>query len=160
MNWLSRIKESPNYERIKNSLEFRAQWRGALTVWIFTAVMLLFYGVFGTGSSARGVVGFVIVILFMIPYSLYYVYRVAVLFWKLHCWSFCEAVLDKPHLGGKGGAWFTFTVRDRSGRELVKDTSHIFGNVSDPVFEDCVNKRALIGYNSESDTVAVIQILP
>ena len=160
MHWLSQIKESPNYERIKKSLEFRAQRRDALTVWIFTAVMLLIFGAFGTGSSARGVIGFVMVILLMIPYSLYYVYRLAVLFWKIDHWVFSEALLDKPHLGGKGGAWFTVTLRDRSGREIVKDTPHIFGNVSDPVFEECVNKRALVGYNSETDTVAVIQILP
>ena len=125
-----------------------------------TAIMLLIYGAIGSGGSARGVAGFVMVILVMIPYSLDYVYRLAVLFWKIDHWVFSEAVLDKPHLGGKGGAWFTVTIRDRSGREIVKDTSHIFGNVSEPVFEECVNKRALRGYNSETDTVAVIHILP
>ena len=160
MHGLSQIKESPHYERIKNSLEFRAQRRSALVVWICTAIMLLIYGAIGSGGTARGVAGFVMVILFMIPYSLYYVYRLTVLFWKIDHWVFSEAVLDKPHLGGKGGAWFTVTIRDRSGREIVKETSHIFGNVSEPVFEECVNKRALMGYNSETDTVAVIHILP
>ena len=50
----------------------------------------------------------------------------------------------------------TVTVRDRSGRELEKETSHIFGTASDPVFEDYVNCRVLIGYHDERDTVAVI----
>jgi hypothetical protein len=160
MNRISQIKESPNYGRIKNSLEFRAQRHGALIVWIFTAVMLLVASIAGVGNSARGVMSFILLILFMVTYSLYYVYRLAVLFWKIDHWVFSETLLDKPHQWRKGGAWFTVTLRDRSGREIVKDTSHIFGNVSDPVFEDCVNKRALVGYNSETDTVAVIQILP
>ena len=100
-----------------------------------------------------------IIVLFMIPYSLYYVYRVGVLFWKIERWAFSETTLDRPHLGYKDGAWFTVTVRDRSGRELEKETSHIFGTASDPVFEDYVNSRVLIGYHDESDTVAVIQKL-
>ena len=159
MLWLQKIKDSPNYPRIKNSVELKAQRRNALFVWIVTAVMLLIAAVAGVGKSAKSTVSFVIIVLFMIPYSLYYVYRVGVLFWKIERWTFSETTLDRPHLGYKDGAWFTVTVRDRSGRELEKETSHIFGTASDPVFEDYVNSRVLIGYHDESDTVAVIQNL-
>ncbi len=159
MLWLQKIKDSPNYPRIKNSLEFKTQRRHALFVWIATAAMLLIAAVAGVGSSAKSTMAFVMLIVFAVPYSLYYVYRVGVLFWKMERWAFSETTLDRPHLGYKGGAWFTVTVRDRSGRELEKETSHIFGTSSDPVFEDYVNRRVLIGYHDESDTVAVIQKL-
>ena len=160
MHWLSQIKESPNSERIKKSLEFRATRRDALVVWIATAALLLLSGAGLSGGRAKTMASFVVTILLMVPFSLYYVYRFVILFVRIERWTFTEAVLDKPHMGTKGSAYFTVTVRDRSGRELQRDTSNIFGRSFDPVFEDCVNKRALIGYNSESDTVAVIQILP
>ena len=159
MLWLQKLKDSPNYPRIRNSVELKAQLRQALFVWIATAVMLLLAALVGVGKTPKSTVSFVIIVLFMVPYSLYYVYRVGVLFWKIECWTFSETTLDRPHLGYKNAACFTVTVRDRSGRELEKETSHIFGTASDPVFEDYVNRRVLIGYNEETELVAVIQKL-
>ena len=156
MLWLQKIKDSPNYDRIRNSVEFKAQRRHALFVWIVTAVLLLLTALTGVGKSPKSTVAFLMTAFFMIPYSLYYVYRVGVLYWKMERWAFSETTLDRPDLGYKSAAWFTVTVRDRSGRELEKETSHIFGTASDPVFEDYVNCRVLIGYHDESDTVAVI----
>ena len=120
MLWLQKIKDSPNYPRIKNSVELKAQRRNALLVWIVTAVLLLLTALTGVGKSPKSTVAFLMTAFFMIPYSLYYVYRVGVLFWKIERWAFSETTLDRPHLGYKSSAWFTVTVRDRSGRELEK----------------------------------------
>lgn len=160
MLWLQKLKDSPNYPRIRNSVELKAQLRQALFVWIATAVMLLLAALAGVGKTPKSTVSFVIIVLFMIPYSLYYVYRVGILFWKIERWTFSEATLDRPHLGYKNSACFTVTVRDRSGRELQRDTTNIFGSISEPVFDDCVNKRVLVGYHDETDTVAIIRFLP
>ena len=160
MNWLPRIKESPNYDRLIQSVEFRATRRDALVVWIATAALLLLSGAGLSGGRAKTMASFVVTILLMVPFSLYYVYRFVILFVRIERWTFTEAVLDKPHMGSRGSAYFTVTVRDRSGRELQRDTSSLFHSYSEPCFDDCVNKTALIGYNDETDTVAVIQILP
>ena len=160
MHWLQKIKESPNYDRIRNSVEFKAQRRHALFVWIATAALLLLVGLTGVDGSAKNVMSFVVLILLAVPYSLYYVYRVGVLFWKIDRWAFSETILDRPHLGYKSSAWFTVTVRDRSGRELEKETSHIFSTTAEPIFEEYVNQRVLIAYHDETDTVAVIKICP
>lgn len=159
MLWLQRIKDSPNYPRIKNSVEFKAQRRHALFVWICTAAVLLLAVLTGPGKNPKSTVSLAIMLPFVILYSLYYVYRVGVLFWKMERWSFSETTLDRPHMGYKSGAWFTVTVRDRSGRELEKETSKIFSTGAGPIFEDYVNRRVLIAYNDETDTVAVIRKL-
>ena len=159
MDWLSRIKESPNYDRLIHSVEFRAIRRDALIVWIATAALLLLSGAGLSGGRAKTMASFVVTVLLMVPYSLYFVYRLVILFVHIQRWTFTEAVLDKPHMGNKGSAYFTVTVRDRSGRELQRDTANIFGRSFDPVFEECVNQKALIGYNDKTDTIVVIKIL-
>ena len=159
MLWLQKIKDSPNYPRIRNSVEFKAQRRHALFVWIVTAAVLLLAALTGPGKNPKSMVSLAIMLPFVILYSLYYVYRVGVLFWKMERWSFSETTLDRPHMGYKSGAWFTVTVRDRSGRELEKETSKIFSTATEPIFEDYVNHKVLVGYNDETDTVAVIRKL-
>lgn len=163
MDWFSRIKESPNYERLKHSLEYRHLRKQAILSGSFSAVFILLVALTGLPNStmgAKSVMAFVMGILVLIPMTLYYVYQMAALFFKIDRWTFSETILDKPHMGSRGSAYFTVTVRDRSGRELQRDTSSLFHSYSEPCFDDCVNKTALIGYNDETDTVAVIQILP
>ena len=160
MNRFFRIKESSNYERLRNSLEFRCLRRSAMAIWIFTAAMLLLAALVGIGKTGRSMASFVILIVVFFPLNLYYVYRFAVLFSDIDHWTFTQVKLDRPHIGGRGGAYFTVTVRDRSGRELERDTGVLFGEIWEPRFEDSNNKMALVGYNDETDTVALIKILP
>lgn len=161
MNWFSRIKESPNYDRLRNSLEFKHIRKQAVILGSFSVVFLLLTAMAGIPDgkmSAKSLMAFVMGFVVLIPMTLYYLYRLTSLFFHIERWCFTEVTLDNPHLEGRGSACFTVTIRDRSGRELQRDTSSLFQSQSEPYFDECVNKKALIGYNDETDTVAVIQI--
>ena len=67
-------------------------------------------------------------------------------------------MLDKPHAGYKGGVYFTVTVTDRRGNRRQVDTANMFSS-GEPMLEDYVNQKVLIGYNEETELVAVIQKL-
>lgn len=160
MTWLSKIKESPNYARLRNSLEFRYVRRQALLIGIPCGIILLLailVGAVGGDLSARSAFTFAMGLVFLLPVSAYYIYRLVSLFFSIDRYVFTEVLLDRPHMGGRYGAYFTVTVRDRSGRELQRDTSCMFGNMHEPCFDDCVNKKMLIGYNEETDRVVVIR---
>lgn len=161
MRFLRQIKESPNYGRLKNSVELRSAKKDLLFVGIFFLVMTL---LLVPGLSADVVrpntMSFVLVYFFLfLPLLVYALYRVVILFVHIDRYVFSEAVLDKPHQSGRNGMYFTVTLRDRYGREFQADTRAIF-STGDPNFEDYLNQRVLIGYNEETECVVVIQKLP
>lgn len=157
MRSFSEIKESPNYRRLKNSVEFKAERRSTLVVGIFCLILiLLMTAAAGTSrGTARAVIGFVI----MIPCFLYQLYRLVRIFFHMDSYTFTEVLLDQPKQGYKGSMYFTVRIRDRSGQEFETDTNAIFSR-SEPCFEDYVNQKALIGYNNDTELVVVIKKLP
>lgn len=156
MRSFSEIKEFPNYRRLKNSVEFKAERRSTLVVGIFCLILiLLMAAAAGTSrGTARAVIGFVI----MIPCFLYQLYRLVRIFFHMDSYTFTEVLLDQPKQGYKGSMYFTVRIRDRSGQEFETDTNAIFSR-SEPCFEDYVNQKALIGYNNDTELVVVIKKL-
>ena len=158
MRSFSEIKESPHYQRLKNSVEFKAEWRSSLIVGIFYLILLLLMftvGSLNSAGTARAVIGAII----MIPCLLYQLYRLVRIFFHMESFTYTEAILDRPKQGYKGSMYFTVRIRDRSGREFDADTHSIFSR-SEPCFEDYVNQKVLIGYNNDTELVVVIQKLP
>ena len=158
MRSISEIRESPNYQRLKNSIEFKAEWRSTWIVGIFCQILILLMFTVGSlhsADTARAVIGAII----MIPCLLYQLYRLVRIFFHMESYTYTEAVLDRPKQGYKGSMYFTVRIRDRSGREFDADTNTIF-NRSEPCFEDYVNQKVLIGYNNVTGLVVVIQKLP
>ena len=157
MRSFSEIKESPNFQRLKNSVEFKAEWLSSLIVGIFCLILILLMftvGSLNSANTARAVIGTII----MIPCLLYQLYRLVRIFFHMDSYTYTEAVLDRPKQGYKGSMYFAVRIRDRSGREFDADTHSIFSR-SEPCFEDYVNQKVLIGYNNVTGLVVVIQKL-
>lgn len=152
------IREHPNFQRIKDSVEFRSGGKDLLVVGILLALMTIVLLIPSriTGST---IIYWILYFFFIIPYFLYTAYRLLELFLHIDCYSFTEAVLDRPRQGYRGAMYFTVTLRDRSGREFEADTNHIFSKGT-PNFEEHMNQKVLIGYNEETERVAVIKRLP
>lgn len=157
MRSFSEIKESPNFQRLKNSIEFKAEWRSTWIVCVFCLFLMLLMFAVGSRSeadTARAVIATIIII----PCFLYQLYRLVRIFFRMDSYTYTEAVLDRPRQGYKGSMYFTVRVRNRSGQEFDADTNAIF-NRMEPCFEDYVNQRVLIGYNNVTELVVVIQKL-
>lgn len=158
MRSFSEIRESPNYQRLKNSVEFKAEWRSTWIVGVFCLILILLMftvGSLNSADTARAVIGTII----MIPCLLYQVYRLVRIFFHMESFTYTEAVLDRPKQGYKGSMYFTVRVRNRFGKEIDVDTNRIFSR-AEPSFEDYVNQKVLIGYNNVTGLVVVIQKLP
>ena len=152
------IREHPNFQRIKGSVEFLSGRKDLLVAGILLALMtvLLLIPNRTTGST---MIYWLLYFFFMIPFFLYTAYRLLELFLHIDCYSFTEAALDRPRQGYRGVMYFTVTLRDRSGREFEADTGQIFSR-GNPNFEEYVNQKALIAYNEKTERVAVIRRLP
>lgn len=161
MNFLSKIRESPNYDRLRHSVEVRSCARDCLIFGIITAVYSLIVTLPTRRYGDSGDIAFLwlIYLLVFIPFFLYTVYKLVEVFLYIDCYSFTEVVLDRPRLGYRGAMGFAVTVRDRQGRELEVDTRKIFGQ-GNPIFEEYANQRALIGYNDKTERVVVVKKLP
>ena len=161
MRSLSELREHPNFQRLKDSVEFKSQKRTLLVISIFFLLFLLL--LIGTSGSAyaqyKNLFYWFMYIFFFFPCVVYTFYRTAKIFFHIDCYSFTEAVLDRPKQGVRGAMYFTVTLRDRSGREFEADTNQIFSRGT-PNFEEYMNQKALIGYNEKTELVVVIKRLP
>ena len=162
MNRFFRIKESPNYDRLKNSIEYRYERQQ----WIISAVIMAIAEllsaarVFGYGLREPDfeVFALILVILNMVflPLLAYLGWRVLRIFRKIDSYTFCEAMLDRPRTGYKGAVSFQVEIRTRSGATINRETHAIFGSW-DTRLEDYVNQKVIVAYNEETDTVIVVQ---
>jgi hypothetical protein len=162
MNRFFRIKESSNYERLRNSIEYRYERQQWIVCAVIMAIaeLLSVARVFGYGNRALEFEVFALILvminLVFLPILAYFGWRVARIFRKIDSYTFCEAVLDRPRTGYKGAVSFLVEIRTRSGATVTRETHAIFGS-SATRLEDYVNKRVLLAYNEETDTVIVIQ---
>ena len=164
MLWLQKIKDSPNYPRLKNSVQYRFERKQFLVIaGILGAAYLLGLMVsldlirFEPGRDG-GIAILVMMSVMVLPMVAYFAYRWLRLFLHIDAWRFSEAVLDKPHAGYKGGVYFTVEITDRRGNKKQVDTANMFSS-GEPMLEDYANQKVLIGYNEETELVAVIQKL-
>lgn len=158
MHSLSEIKESPNFRRLKDSVEYKAERRNTWIIGLFCLILILLMfaaGADGGADSARTVLAAILII----PCFLYQLYRLVRIFFHIDSYTFSEVMLDQPKQGYRGSLYFQIRVRDRYGREFDTDTNRIFGR-AEPCFEDYVNQKVLIGYNHRTALTVVIRKLP
>ena len=164
MLWLQKIKDSPNYPRLKNSVQYRYERKQFLIIAIVLGALYLFTLppildlILSEPGREGGIAALLLMSFITLPLIAWFAYRWLRLFLHIDDWSFSEAVLDKPHAGYKGGVYFTVTITDRRGNKKLVDTANMFSS-SEPMLEDYVNQKVLIGYNEETELVAVIQKL-
>lgn len=159
MEKLRKIREHPNFERIKGSVEWKALKRDMyiiLGMLAFLVVMAVIVHSLGGRVSARGAASLAMVYVVGLGMAVYYGYRVWELFWHIDRYTFTTVVLDQPHQGYKGSMYFTVEVLNRQGQKIKRDTRNIFTQWN-PSFEEYNNRKVLVGYNEETDMVVVIQ---
>ena len=157
MDFLSKVRESPNYERLRISVEATACKKDCLVTGILAFFFTLFLCI--PNDDADVIILWLLYLLGILPLFLYFLYKLVEIFLYINCYSFTETVLDCPRQGYKGAMYFTVTLRDRQGREVKVDTRHIFSQGT-PNFEEYANQRALIGYNDKTEQVVVVKKLP
>ena len=162
MLWLQRIKDSPNYPRLTNSVQYRFERKQFLIIagilgaaYLFLLPAALDLMLFEPGRDG-GIAILVMLSMVILPMIAYFAYRWLRLFLHIDAWCFSEAVLDKPHAGYRGGVYFTVEITDRRGNKKRVETANMFSS-GEPMLEDYVNKKVLIGYNEETQLVAVIR---
>lgn len=164
MNSIQKMKNSPHYLRLKESVEYRFERKQ------FVIVASLFGGLFVllllmllplTGQTDRSdsaiTMGLAFLGFLYCPLILYQAYRWLEVFLHIDSYIFCEVLLDQPHVQGRGGVKFTVTFTDRHGKQLKRETSTMFSSSWEPYLEDYNNQKVLIGYNEETDRVVVIK---
>ena len=166
MNWLQTIKDSPNYRRLKDSVQYRYDRKQFLIIAISLGGFLLFmlasfFPLLGHSeeTDAPLVIGMLVLSFFFLPFIGYFTYRWLEIFLHIGSYTFCEVVFDQPHTGYRGGAYFTVEFTDRMGNKRKKDTSQMFSSNAEPYFEDYNNQKVLVGYNEETDRLVVIHRL-
>lgn len=164
MRVLNTVKDSANYPRLKQSLDYQFR-KKQLTVSSIIAGAYLVFAILFTciGSSRRGtefaLFQGLVLSLVALGYWIYTVYELAELFFHINSYHFFEARLDQPHIESgrySSHARFTVTFQDRSGNQLSRATAAMFSSDRKPFFEDYNNQTVLLGYNKESDLLVVL----
>ncbi len=166
MHWLQSIKDSPNYPRLKDSVDYR-YWRkqfllmagilgGAFLLTLLAVVPVMTEGDEGNAAAIMGLFFIAMVYLGLIAY---FAYQWLVIFLHINSYTFCEVMLDHPHLHGRGAVSFSVEVSDRRGKKLIKETSKMFHSEAEPYFEEYNNQKVLVGYNEETDRIVVIHLV-
>lgn len=166
MNPMQKLKDSPHYLRLKESVEYRYDKKqfiimAAIFGGLYAFLLLMFLPLAGDPGygAVITIIWLVLPTLFYLPILLYFAYRWLEIFLHIDSYIFCEVLLNQPHVQGRGGVKFTVTFTDRHGKQLKRDTSTIFSSHYEPYLEEYNNKKVLIGYNEETDRVVVIKRL-
>lgn len=152
------IREHPNFDRLKNSVEAKAVKKDIIMIGSF----LLFYTLLlciPSRDTRDKIILWLIYFFGLIPFFLYQIYHFAEMFFHIDRYTFTEVTLDHPKQGYRGAMAFAVTLQSRSGQKIEEETSYIFSR-GEPNFEDYVNRKALIGYNDKTQRVVVIKKLP
>lgn len=164
MNSIQKIKASPHYLRLKESVEYRFH-RKQFTVMaaflggMYLFMLLMFLPLMGSTAESNDITVAALVFLGILyaAFLLYFSYRWLEIFLYIDSYVFREVVLNRPQVGTRGGAKYTVTFTDRHGKPLTRETARMFTSQAQPLLEDYNNQTVLIGYNSETDRLVVIQ---
>lgn len=156
-----KMKESPNFQRIRGSLDHIHGRRQVLIIsCIFGPVLLLFLPVLIlVAEHPDGIAGALMTMLWMfvlLGFWAYLLYKWVQIYLHIDSYIFCQAKLDHPHVRGRGGTYYTVEFTDRHGNRLQRDTVDMFTSSAEPYLEDYNNQTVLIGYNEKTDRLVVI----
>lgn len=161
MNFLQKVRESPNYTRLKNSEQYRYDKRQFIIISVVFGIifLLLLPAIVLVAGDASAAAAFFLLLFLMMGYFLlwgYYTYHWLEIFRHMESYIFFQARLDQPHMNGRGGVSFTVKFTDRHGKPQQKETSKMFSSQSEPLLEDYNNQTVLLGYNEETDRLVLI----
>ena len=151
-----RLKDSPNYENIVTSLDFRYGCRETLIMIATAALCILIARFKYTDPSDMSLFMIVCGVIFG-PVILWCLIRWLGIFIKPDGYIFFTAVLDQPNLGYKRGVYYTIKGTDRQGRPIVANTRKMFSNLLSPTFEEYNNLKVLVGYNERTGRVIIVR---
>lgn len=162
MNFLKNIKDSPHYQRLKNSAQYRFDRRQFTIISVCYGIILLIFLplLFLAANGSAAVAAFVWLAFLLIAYGAlwaYYAYQWLEIFRHMDSYIFFQVRLDQPHVNGRGGASFTVQFTDRHGKQLQRETSKMFSSQWEPFLEEYNNQMVLIGYNEATDRLVVIK---
>jgi hypothetical protein len=162
MDFIQKIKDSPYYSRIKDSLEYRHERQRFLIYGgIFAAILAIFVLLRATGEAVDAdMVIYLFFGLILGGFWLYTGYQWLELFLHMDRYIFFQARLDQPHVhSGRYGASISFTVNftNRSGKTLTRETAALFSSNRTPFLEDYNNKIVQLAYNEETDRLVVLR---
>ena len=150
------LKDSPNYENIIKSLDFRYGRRQALLMVITSAVLFLVDRMkYPDPEEMRRFL--ILWAVIMAPVTLWCLIRWLDIFIKPDAYVFFTAKLDQPNLGYKRGVYYTINGTDRQGRPIVANTRKMFSNLFSPTFEEYNNLKVLVGYNERTGRVIIVR---
>lgn len=155
------VKESPNYERLKNSVEMQCAKRQLILLSVVTGFCALMVAapIALSEDPAMTAMGVTFMLMMLLPFPIFYIYRIFKIYSHIDDYTFTEVVLDKPHGGwGRDTMYFDVKVRDRFGKEIYTETHAIFATQGEfsPLIEDYINKKVRIGYNNTTEYIVVI----
>lgn len=161
MSFLQKIRESPNYTRLKNSEQYRYDKRQFIIISVFLGIIFLMFlpAIVLVAGEPSDAAAFLWSLFLMAAYFLlwaYYAYHWLEIFRHMDSYIFFQARLDQPHVHGRGGVSFTVKFTDRHGKPQQKETSKMFSSQWEPLLEDYNNQMVLIGYNEETDRLVLI----
>lgn len=161
MGFLHKIKASPYYERLKNSVQYRYDRRQFLIfAGVFGVILLLilfmFFALWSASQEVDALLLLMLELLAPLILIVYFAFRWLDIFTHIDSYIFCRVRLDHPHTQYRGGVSFTVEFTDRHGKILRRDTAAMFSSDWEPTLEEYNNQTVLIGYNEETDRVVVI----
>lgn len=164
MGFLHKIKASPYYERLKNSLEFSYYWkrfRNMLVGMVFVAALMILVAILDSpdDGDALAIAWCMIFGFGFLGLGLYQGYCLLEIFLHTEGYHFCQTVLERPTIEhSRFGSRVRYNVEftDRHGKILRRDTAAMFSSDWEPTLEEYNNQTVLIGYNEETDRVVVI----
>ena len=153
---MARLKDSPNYENIVKSLDFRYGCRETLIMVITSAALFLVARMkYPDPEEMRRFL--ILWAVIMAPVTLWCLIRWLGIFIKPDAYVFFTTKLDQPNLGYKRGVYYTINGIDRQGRPFVANTRKMFSNLFPPTFEEYNNLKVLVGYNERTGRVIIVR---
>lgn len=161
---LSELRSNPNYDKIKGSVQiayFRRRAIGAVVflmlyfLLIMLPILSLREMVAEHGNEAAWTMCILVMVLVILMVAISGIYPLVIPFAHMDSYTFTEVAMDHPYPGYRGRMCFAVEVMDRRGKRRKRYTRMMFSHAQ-PNFEEYLNKKALIGYNDETDTVVVI----
>lgn len=161
---MTRIKNSPHYAKLRESLEYyhcRKRFFTSL-IWVgLVAVPTFFPRIFWGGVSVGGKLALCILLsLFFIGYSIYCAYQWWQIFLYMDDYTFFPVSLTKPivtHTRYTHSVRYTLTFPNSQGEIITRETASMFHNDTDPCLQDYNGKTVLVGYNEKTDRLVIIK---